>query len=317
MKKIFVYFSMALLPLFGIAQQIPDSVIIFIENRVKVIIEIEDYAALNENNDALVIIKRFQAQIPNILDELQIDKSEIVTYTDDSLLTIEDGNSKKVFLMNESELVNTGIRDEAVLVYKGLRIIISTNNLNSISNISIADCLQTVFDSLPEKSIVSQSLYYQCIDSKVTKIPEKNTKNSTSDFIGLNVGTGASLLKNTSLVDITFTADITFFKKGLVTHNGYVSANLMYDFLSNRKMNINTFLNVGYRFNLLKKRGSEHLFGVELGYLISRQGDLFDENTFRFSLSKPLNKYMVISPQLYIEDGFKRFYLGIRLGIGF
>ncbi|NBG65694.1 hypothetical protein [Acidiluteibacter ferrifornacis] len=317
MKKTWIYLVAVLFPFIGICQQIPDSVTVFIDNRIEVVIELDDYIKLKENNDAATIVKKFQAQLPKIINELQLDKSEIVTYINDSLLTIEDGEQRKVFLNTESSLINTGVRDKAILRYKGLEITISTNDLEIILDIDMAKCVQMVVDSLPEKSRLSRSLFFQIIDSKVIEIDGQNRKNSYNDVLALQMGTGISLLKNTSLVDLTFSMDFIFYKKGKISHNGYVSTNLMYDFVNNREMNINTFLNIGYRSYYFNKEDEEHFVGLEFGYLVSRQGDLFDKNTFRFGLSKSINSHFTFSSQLYMEDNFKRFYPGVRLDIKF
>jgi hypothetical protein len=317
MKKVQIILGFLMLPILGFSQMIPDSVTIIIDNRIEVIIEFEDYSKLQENKDLEMLITNFQSKIPQFVDQLKLDESEVVTYFSDSLLSIEKGNPKQIFLMDQSQLINTGVRDKAQLMYKGLSVTISTNDLSILSEFEIMECTKRVMDSLPEKSKMSKSFFFQCIDGNVTQIIEKNRTNSSGDEIGLYMGTGVSLLKNTSLVDISFSADVIFLKKGLITHNAYFSANLMYDFTSPSQMNINTFINVGYRFNFSNKRLREDLFGVEFGYLVSRQGDLFDKNTFRLSFNKSIYKKIIFSPQLYMEDGFRKFYPGIRIGMAF
>jgi hypothetical protein len=281
------------------------------------VIEYEDYSKLQGNKDLEILITNFQSKIPQFVDQLKLEESEVVTYFSDSLLSIEKGDPKQIFIMDKSQLINTGVRDKAQLIHNGLSVTISTNDLSILSDFEIMECAKRVIDSSPEKSKMSKSLFFQCIDGTVTEIEEKNRTNSYGDEIGLFMGTGVSLLKNTSLVDISFSADVIFLKKGLIKHNAYFSANLMYDFTSPSDMNINTFINVGYRFNFFKKRLREDLFGVEFGYLVSRQGNLFDENTFRLSFNKSIYKKIIFSPQLYMEDGFKKFYPGIRIGMSF
>mgnify|MGYP000577889096 CR=1 FL=1 len=91
MKKILIQLLAVALPAVTFGQAIPDSVTVFIDNRVEVLIEVDDYSKLTENKNAQTIITKFQAQIPLLKNELFLDKSELVTYTDDSLLTIEEG----------------------------------------------------------------------------------------------------------------------------------------------------------------------------------------------------------------------------------
>lgn len=315
MKNPFLFLTFLLLSVSAFAQKVPDSVTVYINNRVEVLIEIDDYVNLKQNKQVESIITSFKNLLPSITNELKIDKSEIVTYLNDSVLTIEEGDSKRIYLKNEGSLSNTGVRDKAILIYNKLKIVISTNDLSQLSEISLINCLETAFDSLPEKSRVSQSFYFQCIDGKVSEIVEKLKKNTTGDILQLTVGSGISLLKNSSFIDFTFSMDVILFNKGLTSHHAYVSTNLMYDFLTDRKMKINTFLNIGYVSHYFNTEKEESSLGFELGYLISRKGDLFDENTFRFGISKSIGKHIYFTPQLYMEDQFKRFYPGVRLDI--
>lgn len=317
MKDHFVFLLFALTSSAVFAQKVPDSVTVYIDNRVEVLIEIDDYADLPQNKDVTHIISSFQQLLPSFSNDLKIEESEVVTYLNDSILTIEAGDSKRIYAKTEGSLLNTGVRDKSVLIYKGLNIVISTNDLTNVSELSIINCLKTAFDSLPEKSRMARSFYFQCIDGEVSEIVEKSTTNTSGDIIQLTVGSGVSLLKNTSLVDFTFQMDVLFFKKGLTSHHGYVSTNLMYDFLNDREMNINTFLNVGYQFHFINEDKEAGFMGLEFGYLISRQGNLFDESTFRFGLNKSITKHVTFSPQLYMEDNFKRFYPGVRLDVNF
>ena len=96
----------------------------------------------------------------------------------------------------------------------------------------------------------------------------------------------------------------------------YVSSNMIFDFNTESNLNINTFLNIGHRWNLDKKSEKPNMLGVELGYLIVKQGDLFGKNTFKLGVNWSPAKHISVSPQLYISDNFKTAYPGIRIGFG-
>lgn len=317
MKKI-IYFSLVFIfPFIIKSQQVPDSVTTFIENRVEVTLVVEDYSKLVNNSAVLDAIQGFQNHLSKIGADLQENESELLKYTLDSMLTVEPMENRKIFLVQEEQLQNTGIRDKAIFKSGEVTVIVISKDMASITELPIKDCLQKMTQMLPEKSAIAKSLHYQCIDGSVSAINELNKDNSYGDYIELSMGTGASLLKSTWVADLGFAMSFSFKRKGVTLHNPYVSTNLLYDFSQQGKMRINTFLNLGYRWNVNSKDEEEKLFGVEAGYLISRQGDFFDENTFRFGINAKLKRGIVLNPQLYMEDNFKRFYPGIRIGFGF
>lgn len=82
-------------------------------------------------------------------------------------------------------------------------------------------------------------------------------------------------------------------------------------------VNINTFLNLGYRWNIDKEAAKPYLLGVQIGYLIGKQGDLFGDNTFKRDLNWSPVKTVFVSLQPYITNDFETVYPGIRIGFGF
>ena len=83
-------------------------------------------------------------------------------------------------------------------------------------------------------------------------------------------------------------------------------------------MNINTFLNAGFRWNLDKDEETPDWLGFEIGYLVGQEGNLFGDNTWKVGLNWSLIKgrSISVSPHLYMTDNFKTVYPGIRVGIG-
>ena len=58
--------------------------------------------------------------------------------------------------------------------------------------------------------------------------------------------------------------------------------------------------------------------GIEAGYLISQEGNLFGDNTFKlgFNWSLVKGRSVFVSPQLYFTDNFNTVFPGVRIGIG-
>ena len=158
------------------------------------------------------------------------------------------------------------------------------------------------------------SLSYECADGNVTKLD--NRFNSQLDQIELTAGAGAGLIKSTWVADLSFRIALGFNRKGVMSYVPYISSNLVFDFDTESNIHVNTFLNLGYQWNIDKQAEKPSYLGVELGYLIGKNGDLFGENTFKMGFNWSPVKGVFVSPQLYITDNFKTLYPGIRIGFG-
>ncbi len=83
----------------------------------------------------------------------------------------------------------------------------------------------------------------------------------------------------------------------------------------------NSFLNVGIMSFKLRPAYSSlpHANGASLtlGYLIRRNGDFFEKNTFRLAGTIDLFRWVKIEPELYWNGLFKNVYPGVRVNVGF
>jgi len=81
----------------------------------------------------------------------------------------------------------------------------------------------------------------------------------------------------------------------------------------------NSFLNAGILFFKPwdKTYNRVNMGGVTLGYLIRRNGDYFEKNTFRFAGTVNIFRWSKIEPELYWNGAFKNVYPGVRLNVGF
>lgn len=301
------------------AQYIKDTVVIFIDNELEFLIAIDDYDHLRENDQVSSILTQFQTYMSDITNQLNPDFAELITYYPDSSISVQPREQKNIFLIEGEKLKNTGKRDKAVIKLENISITLTSNDLSTIENKPLTSCYEKMLLLLPEKSRMSRKLYYQCQDEELSIIEDKSKINYATggDILEINAGVSASVVKNQLVGDFSFTLGLGFNKKGVLRSKPYASINLMYDFSEGNKMNINTFLNIGHNWGLSKKIDEAALIGLELGYLISRNGDLFEENTFRFGINYVLPSGFDISPQVYMGDEFKRFYPGIRMGFTF
>ena len=148
------------------------------------------------------------------------------------------------------------------------------------------------------------------------KINELEVKNNQTDYIDLQLGAGAGLIRNKWVTDLSFGIGIGLNHKGN-DRLPYLSTNMIFDFAPENKININTFLNAGYTFNVASRKNKPEYLGVEIGYLVSRKGDLFGKNTFKLAFNWSPAKNIRVSPALYLTDNFNQAFPGVRVGFGF
>jgi hypothetical protein len=250
--------------------------------------------------------------MPGIENQLASGSADLVKYSGGSSLTVEPGDPKVFYLIKDGELSNTGFRDRAIISGEGFTIFITTSDLSKIVDLSLANCLEKAIAILPGKRNWSSSLSYECTNGNVKAL---EVRFNDLDQIELTAGAGAGLVKSTWVADLSFRIAVGFNRKG-VLRSPYISSNLVFDFDTESNINVNTFLNLGYQWNIDKYAEKPRLLGVELGYLISKHGDLFGENTFKMGFNWSPVKGVYVSPQLYITDNFKTMFPGIRIGFG-
>ena len=233
-------------------------------------------------------------------------------------MEVEIVDPKYQFLIDSDEVTDTGFRDLAILRNENVYVMITTTNLSILTDLELEKCLKDVISKLPGRKNNSYRAVYECIDGSVSLIEDKVGPDASLDMIGLTAGAGAGLIKNKWVADLSAEIFLSFNRKGILKYNPYISTNLLFDFDSGNKMNINGFLNVGHRWNMEKGTGSPDWFGVEVGYLVHKEGDMFGENTFKLGLNWSLFKgrSVYVSPQLYFTDNFNTVYPAVRIGIG-
>jgi hypothetical protein len=142
----------------------------------------------------------------------------------------------------------------------------------------------------------------------------------TLDMLSLNIGVGAGIVKNQWVNDISLKVGFGFMNKGLQRNAYYAEFKMVYDFLnasSDKLFSINSFVTAGWEHNYSRNIDKEKWFGVSLGYLVDRNTDFFEKNTWKFAVHKRINQTISVSPELYFNDFFKNVYPGIQIGISF
>ena len=192
------------------------------------------------------------------------------------------------------------------------------NSLNEMLSDSSIHKITNVIDSTEMYRGRFVATYnYSYNGEKLIHSPETDKIRGQLDALLLMGGIGASLIKNQLVTDITARAGIVFSKKGIWKNQYYLSFNQYYTFYSNQKLQFNNFINLGYSYNLSNDVKKSNWMGFELGYLVTRHGDLFEKNTFRLGVNWELGKYISVMPQLFVAGDFSNMYPGLRIGFGF
>ena len=176
-------------------QQLNDSVIIYMENRVEVKIAAADYGQIPQAESLPQALESFQELLPDISDELS-PAAEIIEFSPNNSFTIYPGDPKVTYLIKEGRASNTGYRDQAVIELDGFKIFITSADISNIADVPISFYLEQVIQMLPEASNQAKSLYFQCIDNEVQELTNKHHTNGRLDFLELNLGAGAGLVKD-------------------------------------------------------------------------------------------------------------------------
>ncbi len=313
MKNLCLIFAISILPNLGFSQLIGDTVLVYIDNRVEIKVAISDYDQLSSSEKVTAILDEFKEMLPMMHDQLLPEKADLVKFAEGKAPTIEPGDPKIIYLQKEGEISNTGFRDVAILSGEDFKIFITTTDLSKISDMSLSACFKKAVAQLPEKKHWSKSLSYECIDGNVTLIEDKINH---LDMLELGFAAGAGLVRTTWVPDLSIRASLLLNQKG-VSYGPYVSSNLLFDFTQESKVNLNTFLNLGYEWTINKHSEKRDMMGFELGYLISKKGDMFGENTFKIGFNWRPTTLVSVNPHIYVTDNFGQVFPGIRIGFGF
>lgn len=313
MKQLCLFLIVLVLPIVSYGQFTGDTVIVYVDNRVEIKVAIPDYTDLDTSDSVIFALIEFNKILPEVSGQLSSEGADLIRYSVGGTFTVEPGDPKIIYMNKDGKLSNTGFRDRAIIHGEKYKIFIESSDISTLSDLSMADCIENVKSKLPEKKRWSASIYYECTNGD---IKELEIKNNELDMLGLQFGAGAGLIKSKWVADISFGVNLGLNHKG-ISRSPYISANMIFDFDQENNMSINTFLNVGYSFDVSRKEDETDMLGVELGYLISKQGELFGDNTFKFGVNWSPAKNIMVTPTLYVTDNFKQAFPGIRIGFGF
>lgn len=297
----------------GLAQKhTKDSLSVKIDDNIEVKMSIYDHNALKET------VEKDLKQLQDILKDNQNVPEDVpysILYKPYKKLTIKAVEKTETVIYENGVYKPYLYSNRCNIISDSYHMSIAFNDLEYLTS----DDLTTKIRQSIEKFLKDENrysvLYHYTFQKDSLVSSGKNGIGKRADFISLRSGVGANLIKNNMVVDLSGEIAVGLTKNGIIKNQYYVSYNLLYNFAQNSSADLNGFLNAGYRHNFSNSANDDNWLGIELGYLINQDGDLFDDNTFKVGLNWTVGYSITVSPQIYISS--EQTFPGLRIGFGF
>lgn len=292
-----------------------DSVYVQISDEMELNLSIYEYSDLWEHMEK--DLKSLQS-ILKVNDDISVAGNYLMNYTPDNLLSIEPVTADKKIIWIDGTQTRYQFNNQCNITSEKYYLQIHFSEPDKLISDSLIFKLKEIIDTTTAIQGRFSTVYNYSFQGN-TFIHNEQLDQTTRqmDMISLKGGVGLNVIKNQPVIDISAEVAFMFSKKGILKNQFYLSYNLLFDFIDSSKVNTNGFLNVGYRYNFSKSKNKPNWLGLELGYLVSDNGTLFKENTFKFGINWEVGKYISVSPQLYMSGDMKEVYPALRIGFGF
>jgi hypothetical protein len=295
-------------------KQLLDSVCVRIDNNIELNLIIYDYSELAET-----VEKDLKSLQVVLKDNAGISEKESYTidYLADKQLTIKQTEPGKRIIWENGKQTTCQFNNQCNIYSNKYALKIQFNERESLVSDNLPAKLKEVIDTTSLiHSRFSKTYNFSFVGETLIHDKQSDEVNGQMDVINLKGGAGLNFIKNQPVIDLSAEIGILFSKKGILKNQYYLSYNQLSDFDENSKVNLNGFVNIGYRYNLSNVVKNPNWLGLEIGYLAVQHGDLLKKNTFKFGINWEIGKYISVSPQLYLSGDSKEFYPAIRIGFG-
>jgi hypothetical protein len=316
MKNLNQIFTVSLIVLFtsiSFAQKNSlDSLFVEIDQKIVVKMNIYDYSNLKKT------VEEDLSELQDILKTNQgvpQNSPYTIAYEPNEKLAIKSEEIKETIIWKNGEHTPYTFNNRCEVLSDKYNMTIDFNDLENLISEYLIPKVMEVLDTTIAKNTRRSRLFKFSFKKDSLVNNENYNIGTTGDVLFLKAGVGANLIKNQPVIDLVGELGFGFTSKDILKNQYYLSYNILYDFVDNSTFNINSFLCLGYRRNFSNSKDDENWIGIDFGYLISQDGDMFDEDTFRFGFNWQAGKYITISPQLYISS--EQTYPGLRIGFGF
>jgi len=292
-----------------------DSISVQIDDKMELNMTVFDFKGLSSN--AVKDLKSLQTLL-NDKSAINENESYTITYEPDKMLSIKHGGAGERIIWENGKQTRFQFNNQCDIHSDTYSLQIRFNALDMLLSESLISKLKEVIDTtITIHGGFTATYNYSFHGAELIHNKQLDKVNGQMDMWNLKGGVGVNLIKNKPVIDFSEEMGFIFSKKGIWKNQYYLSYNQLFDFRDNSKVNLNSFLNIGYRYNLARNIGNTNWLGVELGYLIMRNGDLFDKSTFKLGVNWEVGKLISVSPQFYLSGDMKQLYPAVRIGFGF
>lgn len=140
------------------------------------------------------------------------------------------------------------------------------------------------------------------------------------DQLELSAGAGMNFFKDKFLPNFSFRMALTLGNKGILKNSYFADYEIIYDFVEEKGKSApksGHFLSLGYMHNFTSNPDKNNWYGFSVGYLVSKKSEFFDDNTWRLSIHRKINKNIELSPQLNFPNNFENIFPGLKLKVNF
>lgn len=292
-----------------------DSVNVQLGNKMEVNMKIFSYDSLS------AIVARDLKSLQSILlerKELPSQGTYAITYEPDSRLSIKPGIAGERIVWDKGGMTRYTFDNRISILSELYQLQIQFNDPAEIFSEQTQKNLKDVIDSVfTIKSRLSTTYHFSAHEGKIVRNAQLDKVTGQKDVAILNGGLGVNLIKGQPVIDLSAQLGLIFCKKSIWKHQYYLSYSQLSYFNDLSSPKLNGFLSLGYKYNMSNTIGKPNWLGMELGYLVSRNGDLLQKNTMRLGFNWDVAKYISVAPQLYVSGDFKEIFPAVRIGFGF
>lgn len=187
------------------------------------------------------------------------------------------------------------------------------NSINSIYTL-----INTDIAGFKHKPII---LLYQNKDGQIQNIAQNiNTRVNYLDMLVLKGGVSIGLFKGRFLPGIDAEIGLMFSKKGIMKNYYFAHAEELFDFVTKNNQLVpksGLFVDLGYKLNFSKNPNKANWYGFSVGYLVRKNPEIFDNNTWRLSIHRDISKNIELVPQIYFPENFSKLFPALKLSVSF
>jgi hypothetical protein len=290
-----------------------DTLYINIENKTEVIIAAADYNKIRDT--VLSDLKFLQTLLRQDEEFKAINSTFNIVFQPNKSLTINPFEPIQKIVFQDDKQSKFLLNAKCKIIGDDYTITIFLNDPDDLFKDGIVEEINRTMNDLPKKNRLSYTFNYSVQNGELIHFEEFDNMNGMMDYLNLDFGMGANLIKNKPIMDFYARVGLGFSRKGIYKNRFYTSANTQFMFDEEANINMNTFINLGYQRNFSNNLSSSKWLGFELGYLIDRNEGFYKGNTIRMGVNWKLSDGVTVSPQAYLEDGDK-LYPALRLSFG-